>query len=140
MARLLAFVLRTYMNQDGECWPSVATLARNMRVSRDTVGRARKELTEAGLLDVIAHQGHANHYRARYRTDAAGVPHPCEGGYRTHAAQNPSENPPPNPSLDEPTESEGVETCPCEVPLVLYDDGICVLCGKVAHATEREAA
>lgn len=89
MARLLAFTLRTYMNAAGECWPLVGTLARNMNVSPDTVQRARRELVKAGLLEVVAHRGHANHYKARNSIRAVGVRHPCGGGTAPMRCQTP---------------------------------------------------
>lgn len=45
-------VLRRYADQDGACYPSRATLAGRLRVSRDTVDRAARELVDVGALEV----------------------------------------------------------------------------------------
>ena len=37
-------------NKKGECWPSIPTIAENLKISESTVRRAAKELKRAGLL------------------------------------------------------------------------------------------
>ena len=51
-AKVLYAVLRRYSNSEGECWPSVATLAGRLGVSERTVKRYREALVDAGLLVV----------------------------------------------------------------------------------------
>jgi DNA-binding transcriptional ArsR family regulator len=51
-AKVLYAVLRRYSNSEGECWPSVATLAARLGVSERTVKRHREALVRAGLLVV----------------------------------------------------------------------------------------
>lgn len=38
-------------NKDGECWPSVPTISREIKLSEATVRRAIKDLRNAGLLE-----------------------------------------------------------------------------------------
>ena len=47
-------VLSTYADQEGACWPSRATLALDLRKSRDTVDRLLKELVDIGA--VVIHK------------------------------------------------------------------------------------
>lgn len=37
-------------NKQGECWPSIPTIAEDLKISESTVRRAVKELKKAGLL------------------------------------------------------------------------------------------
>ena len=37
-------------NKDGECWPSIPTIARELKLSQSTVRRALHDLRKAGLL------------------------------------------------------------------------------------------
>ena len=37
-------------NKQGECWPSMPTIAEDLKISESTVRRAVKELKKAGLL------------------------------------------------------------------------------------------
>ena len=37
-------------NKDGECWPSIPTIARELKLSQSTVRRALRDLRKAGLL------------------------------------------------------------------------------------------
>lgn len=47
--------------ETGSAWPSIATLARQVGVSEDTIGRALKTLVDNGLLKVEK-RGRKNHY------------------------------------------------------------------------------
>ena len=48
-------------NKDGECWPSIPTIASELKLSRSTVRRALRDLRKAGLLET----------EQRYRTKGA---------------------------------------------------------------------
>lgn len=37
-------------NKDGECWPAIPTIARELKLSQSTVRRALKDLRKAGFL------------------------------------------------------------------------------------------
>lgn len=50
-AKVLWALLARYADPDGHCYPSLKTLAGLMRCSNDTVGRAKKELVDASLLE-----------------------------------------------------------------------------------------
>jgi hypothetical protein len=50
-AKVLWAVMARYADPDGGCYPSVKTLSSIMRVSVDTLGRAKKELIEADLIE-----------------------------------------------------------------------------------------
>jgi len=54
----------SYMNESGECWPKVATLARAMRVDPRTVRRAVSALVEHGWLISVPRPGETNLYQA----------------------------------------------------------------------------
>ena len=43
--------LRDRSNGYGTCWPSIGTIARELRLSRSTVQRALKDLYQAGFLE-----------------------------------------------------------------------------------------
>ena len=46
-------------NQDGECWPAIPTIARELKLSQSTVRRALQDLRKAELLET------EQRYRAR---------------------------------------------------------------------------
>ncbi len=43
--------LRDRSNWEGACWPSIGTIARDLRLSRSTVQRALNDLYRAGFLE-----------------------------------------------------------------------------------------
>lgn len=50
-----AVAVYTYLydraNKNGECWPSVPTIAKEIKLSQATVRRAIKDLRKAGLIE-----------------------------------------------------------------------------------------
>jgi DNA-binding transcriptional regulator YhcF (GntR family) len=64
-ARLVGFVIATYLNAAGECWPSVATIAKGAGVSESTVHRAIRELRRSGYLWVTFRRQETSIYRAK---------------------------------------------------------------------------
>lgn len=38
-------------NKDGECWPSIATIAKELKLSQSTVRRALRDLRTANLIE-----------------------------------------------------------------------------------------
>ena len=38
-------------NQNGECWPAIPTIAKELKLSQSTVRRALRDLRKAGLLE-----------------------------------------------------------------------------------------
>lgn len=38
-------------NKDGECWPAIPTMARELKLSQSTIRRAIRDLRGAGLLE-----------------------------------------------------------------------------------------
>ena len=38
-------------NKDGECWPSIATIAKELKLSQSTVRRALRDLRKADLIE-----------------------------------------------------------------------------------------
>lgn len=38
-------------NKNGECWPSIPTIAKELKLSQSTVRRALRDLRKAGLLE-----------------------------------------------------------------------------------------
>ena len=38
-------------NKDGECWPDIPTIARELKLSQSTVRRALRDLRKEGLLE-----------------------------------------------------------------------------------------
>ena len=49
-ARAVYMYLKDRANKDGTCWPSIQTIAEELRLSRATVYRALDDLCKAGLL------------------------------------------------------------------------------------------
>jgi hypothetical protein len=69
-ARLLALTLATWMDADGWCWPSVATLARAMGYrSTTSVHRGRRELVKRGFLETVRQDGRSNGWQAQIPTE-----------------------------------------------------------------------
>lgn len=50
-ARAVYMYLKDRTNKDGTCWPSIRTIARELKLSRATVCRALDDLCRAGLLE-----------------------------------------------------------------------------------------
>lgn len=65
-ARLACFVLSTYMNSDGECWPAIATIAAGCGLGKRAVQYALGEAEAYGLLEKTEQAGMANVYRASF--------------------------------------------------------------------------
>ena len=83
-ARLVAFVLSTYMNRNGEAWPSKATLARgcNLGAGRRAVDKAVDRLEAAGFLTIQRSKGrHSFRYFAQIPTSQVGA---TLGGATSH--------------------------------------------------------
>lgn len=43
--------LKDRANNDGECWPAIPTIARELKLSQSTVRRALQDLRKAGFLE-----------------------------------------------------------------------------------------
>lgn len=43
--------LKDRANKDGECWPAIPTIARELKLSQSTVRRALQDLRKAGFLE-----------------------------------------------------------------------------------------
>ena len=50
-AKLVYVYLADRANKDGECWPAIPTIARELRLSQSTVRRALDDLRRAELLE-----------------------------------------------------------------------------------------
>lgn len=99
-------------NDDGYCWPSVASTAKRCRISERQVQRWIGALVDQGLLQVEARPGTSNMYRilGGDMDDTPGTtpmsPHPRHGRHPTpdtHVTQtiNNHKEPPVEPSVDE---------------------------------------
>ena len=49
-SKLVYMYLKDRANKDGQCWPAIQTIGRDLGLSRSTVKRALKELEQAALL------------------------------------------------------------------------------------------
>lgn len=49
-AKTVYMYLKDRSNKDGQCYPAIGTIARELRLSRRTVERAISDLMKAGLL------------------------------------------------------------------------------------------
>ena len=54
--------LRDCANENGQCWPSVSRIAKDLHCSESTVKRAIRELEQAGF---IAHESRYRTYRKK---------------------------------------------------------------------------
>ena len=50
-AKSVYIYLADRANKDGECWPAIPTIARELKLSQSTVRRALQDLRRAGLLE-----------------------------------------------------------------------------------------
>lgn len=50
-AKAVYMYLKDRSNKDGQCYPSIGTIARELQLSRRTVERAIADLLQAGLLE-----------------------------------------------------------------------------------------
>lgn len=50
-AKAVYMYLKDRSNQDGQCYPAIGTIARELQLSRRTVERAITDLMQAGLLE-----------------------------------------------------------------------------------------
>ncbi len=60
--KLVMLALADCANDDGECWPSVATLSRKTGAAERTVQRSLRALEQCGLLKTITLTGRGNRY------------------------------------------------------------------------------
>jgi hypothetical protein len=65
LSKLLAYTLSTYMNAEGECYPAVARLARDLCACRRSIQLALRDLERRGLIETRLREGTSNIYRAR---------------------------------------------------------------------------
>jgi hypothetical protein len=80
-AKLVALVLDTYMDGDGETWPSKGTIGVGASCDASTVKRAVHRLEAAGFLLVIRSYGRRpNRYRACMPPSNGGAGAPVNGG------------------------------------------------------------
>lgn len=49
-ARAVYIYLADRANRNGECWPAIPTIARELKLSQSTVRRALRDLREAGWI------------------------------------------------------------------------------------------
>ena len=49
-AKLVYMYLKDRANKEGQCWPAIQTIGKDLGLSRSTVKRALKELERAALL------------------------------------------------------------------------------------------
>ena len=119
---LLLLALADYADERGRCWPSKETLSRRSRVSKRTVDKYIKRLSESGWLWIEEHGGRkSNCYTLNTekiyqegrvdpcRTCTPGVQPMLQGRGATHAAPEPPYNPhrtPPAPSAQPPGEKK----------------------------------
>jgi len=61
--RLLMFVLATYCNRKGVCWPSNETLAAKMHIHGRTIQRLLSQLAKAGEIQILKHGAGRNQRR-----------------------------------------------------------------------------
>lgn len=50
-AKSVYIYLADRANKNGECWPAIPTIARELKLSQSTVRRALQDLRKAGLLE-----------------------------------------------------------------------------------------
>ena len=69
--KLILLALADAANDDGQCWPSIASLARKCSKDARTVERVLKRLREGGYVERIERPGTSNIWRVTPRQDAA---------------------------------------------------------------------
>ena len=69
--KLVLLALADSANDDGQCWPSIATLARKCSKDARTVERVLKRLRDAGHVERVERPGLSNIWRVTPRHDAA---------------------------------------------------------------------
>jgi len=62
-ARLTAFLLATYADSKGVCWPSTAKLAASASLCRKTISKAIQELRDENLIQIRQQIGRSNVYK-----------------------------------------------------------------------------
>jgi len=109
-AKATAYALRTYMDRDGLCWPSLSRLELATGSSVATVTRALNDLDEAGFVIRDRSRGgvkHSTRYRAR-------IPEPLQSAIdstRTVAGSRGNSF-----TVSDQTVSEGETNYPLELP------------------------
>jgi Helix-turn-helix domain len=68
-AKLCGFVVLSYMNDEGEAWPSLKSLERGTATARTTVLRGLAELEAAGFLEKVRGRRHSNTYVPQLPTE-----------------------------------------------------------------------
>jgi hypothetical protein len=72
LTKLLLVALNSFVGGNGECWPSVETLAKMTRMSKDSVIRKTKDLAKDGVV-IVSSQFDENGRQTsnKYRIDFA---------------------------------------------------------------------
>lgn len=116
--KLVLLVLANYTNDQGRCWPSIATLTKKTELSERTVQRALAQLQRGGFLEVIHMPGHSNvfviHTGATWTSGGARVTppgvtvwHPRGVTVTPITVKDPSFEPSKNPKREIPLETVG---------------------------------
>jgi hypothetical protein len=74
--KLLLIALADNANDEGRCWPSVATLGRKCGMEDRSVRRVIKRLVSAGHVSVVPQPMRSNDYHVHPRTPGAAPPPP----------------------------------------------------------------
>ena len=88
---LVLLALSDWANDEGDCWPSMAVIARKTRIEERSARRIIRRLEEAGWLSVVVNGGRqgCNQYRINPDPMSPGLKAP-----RTEKTKNPD---PPRP-------------------------------------------
>lgn len=70
--KLVMLALADAANDEGQCWPSIASIARKCSRDARTIERVLKRLREAGHIERIERPGTSNIWRVTPRHDAGG--------------------------------------------------------------------
>lgn len=93
-AKILWAIFQRHADHEGRCYPSLARLAELMGVSKDTVGRAKKELADSGLIatkerfDASGRRTSDDVFLRGAHRKSAGVPPRTDAVTRTKASKN----------------------------------------------------
>lgn len=75
-AKLILSVVGDHANKYGQCWPSVATIARRASLTRRTVQRHLAALLERGLLSRLIRKGRSSFFTLNLTPTCATMAHP----------------------------------------------------------------
>lgn len=129
--RLVHLVLADHANDDGECWPSQAQIARRAGCTVETVRTTVRTLIDDGYLEITrpsSREGDSHHYRLLSPNGLGAVPKSFVLGPQIIRAGSPNLSPSNRQEPSKNRRTRACEGCGTDTWTKRLTDGLCPVC------------